>query len=595
MALTPMMRQYFEIKERYQDCIVFFRLGDFYEMFFDDAKLASKELELTLTGRDCGQEERAPMCGIPYHSCDGYIQRLIQKGYKVAICEQTEDPSQAKGIVKRDVVRVITPGTLIESQMLDEGQNNFICSVFEGKYYGVTFADISTGEVYITQVSKENGINSLLDELAGFMPKEVIVSQSLENSKELINFFKNKLSCVYSYADETIITKELIEKNVFKRFKNPSNNEKLKSSFSAVCSLCILINYIENMQMGSLELFDYLNFYNESNYMQLGITARMNLEISQTIRTKEKKGTLLWVIDKTKTSMGKRFLKREIERPLLNKTLIENRLDATDIFLKNNILLNETGENLSGIYDIERLLSRIVYGSVNAREIKSLEYTAEKIPVLKKLIENYNTPFLKEIYDDLDSLDDIKALIKSAICENPPISVKDGNIFNKGYNKEIDELRDVLENGKFYLAELEAKEKEKTGIKNLKVSYNKVFGYYFEVTKSYLEMVPDYFIRKQTLVNNERFITEELKNLETKILNANDKITRLEYELFSKLRLLITENLFRIEKTAKSIAKMDFIYSLAKVASENNYSKPEICEENLLIIKDGRHPVVEKF
>ncbi len=592
--LSPMMQQYMDVKNKHKDHIIFFRLGDFYEMFFEDAITVSKELDLTLTGKDCGMEERAPMCGIPHHSCDAYIARLIKNGYKVAICEQVEDPKTAKGIVKREVIRVITPGTLIESEMLDDGKNNYIASLYyDGENYGVCFGDISTGELQATQFSDKTG-TKIKNELSRFMPKELIFNSKFYECKEIGIYIKEKLKCCIECEDDEIYKSSNIESTICSQFEVDGLIKiGLDDKPYILPALYALLKYVEETQESSLERIMDINVFSDKEYMNLDLNTARNLELTETMISKEKKGSLLWVLDKTKTSMGKRLLRNWVEKPLVNPILINKRLNAVDELYTNSMLGEELRESLSGICDIERLMTRVVYNNTSPRELKSLEYTAKKIPFIKEKLKNVNSKYLQGIYEDIDELDDIAALISLSISDEPPALLKDGNVIKEGYNEELDEIRSLLNNSKEYLDDIEAREKERTGIKNLKIRYNKIFGYYIEISKGNLDMVPDDYIRKQTLVNGERFITEELKQLEEKILTAGERVSALEGQLYNEIRKAIAGNLARTQKTASALARLDVIQSFSKVSELMHYSKPIVDISDTIVIKDGRHPVVE--
>ena len=591
--LSPMMKQYFEIKEKNKDSILFFRLGDFYEMFFDDAKLASRELDLTLTGRDCGQKERAPMCGVPFHSCESYIARLVQKGYKVAICEQTEDPAKAKGLVKRDIIRVITPGTVIESGMLDEGKNNFISSAFmANKKIGLSFCDISTGELFITEISGEDLQDQLQDQLISYNPREILIGGEIVNFKTLPNFIKEKLSAsVEMLTDDEFGYSVCIDamKNQFK--ENDVNSIKDKKEM--VSSVGALLSYLKVTQITGYERINTFEVYNENQYMNLDYNTRRNLELTRTMMNKEKKGSLIWLLDKTKTAMGKRLLRYWLEHPLLNIGTILNRQSAIADLVDDTVQRLEITESLIGIFDIERLMTKIVYGNANARELRSLCGAFENLPQIKNLISKFDSSLMRKLTEDIDPLEDIHQLIDTAIEEEPPFSVREGGLIKEGYNEELDAVRSDMNNSTSLLAQIELEQKEKTGIPKLKVGYNRVFGYYIEVTNSYKDKVPEEYIRKQTLTNCERYITQELKDLEGRILGAKDRSFGMEYAIFDEIRKVVANNLDRIEKTAKAIATLDVLTSLANVASDNNYTRPEVNQSSKIILKDSRHPVVE--
>lgn len=591
--LSPMMRQYFELKERCKDSILFFRLGDFYEMFFDDAILASKELELTLTGRDCGLEERAPMCGVPYHSCEGYIARLVDKGYKIAICDQLSDPS-AKGLVKRDITRIITPGTVIEETMLDESKNNYICSLHISEYsFGICFCDVSTGDLSATSLLGSDVDKKVINELSKFSPREIIVSGDIEKFKNFQQFVSDKLKCtveVKSSKDNFEIYKEV----VYHQFKNKTLDElSLTDNNEVVISLAILFEYLKETQKIGLERINTLNVYSENQFMRLDLATRRNLELTETMRNKEKKGSLLWVLDKTKTAMGKRLIKTYIEQPLLNTSAILKRQAAVEEIYSDIVLMDTLKGQLNGVYDLERLMTRIVYGSANARELRSLCFTISKLPEIKDVLSCAKSKLLVEINNNIDSLIDIETLIDAAIVEEPPISVKEGSIIKHGYDSEIDLLRGDMSSGRDIMAEMERKEKEKTGIPKLKIGYNRVFGYFIEVSNSFKNKVPADYIRKQTLSNCERYITMELKEIEGRVLGAKDRAVQLEYELFCEIRKKVADNLNRIQKTAKAIAKLDVLLSFAITSYENRYIKPIVNNTDKIVLKDSRHPVVE--
>lgn len=594
--LSPMMKQYFEIKEQNKDSILFFRLGDFYEMFFDDAKIAAKELELTLTGKDCGQNERAPMCGVPYHSCEAYISRLVEKGYKVAICEQTSEPSN-RGIVKRDVVRVVTPGTVIENSMLDESKNNFICSVFKLKdEIGFCACDISTGELSATSIFGTNVQQKLKDELTKFRPREVLLNGQVGDLEETKVFIREKLHSFAGKPIEAIKNLSDYEGLILSQFKKDQLDDLNIDSDSLIFSIAILIEYLRETQKNGLENLNAIDIYSENEFMNLDLNTCRNLELIETMRNREKVGALLWVLDSTKTAMGKRLIRSYIERPLLNSNKIIKRQDAVEELMGNIKLLDEVEKELSGIYDLERLLTRVVYGSANARDLRAICAATEKLPGLKLKLKNVKTPLLREIEDKIDDLNDIKTLIDSAIVESDiPLTVKEGGIIKEGYSAEIDELRSNLVNGKDIIAKIESREKSLTGIPKLKIGYNKVFGYYIEVSNSYKSKVPEHYFRKQTLSNCERYIISELKELEGKILGAKEKSMNLEYEVFVSVRKKVAENLKRIQITAANIAKLDVLYSFARIAYQNNYVKPEVTNTGEIIIEEGRHPVVERL
>ena len=590
--LSPMMKQYFEIKEANKDCILFYRLGDFYEMFYEDAKIASRELELTLTGRDCGQAERAPMCGVPFHSCEGYIARLVAKGYKVAICEQTEDPKAAKGLVKRDIIRVITPGTVMEQSMLEEGKNNYICCMYsQDKIIGLCFCDISTGELYATEIKGKDSLNILTNQLTSYSPREILVGGDIINIKSLPAFIKSKLSAGVEMLDDSSFEHDLCAQITLDQFGAEYNT--IKDIPVLISTVGALIAYLKETQMSGLERISHIELYSEAQYMRLDFNTRRNLELTQTMLTKEKRGSLLWVIDKTKTAMGKRLIRSWLEHPLMNISKINNRQSAVEELVNDNVLRLEITEALTGIFDIERLMTKMVYGSANARDLRSLCSATENLPRLSSLISDCRSSYLKLVYNNIDTLEDIHDLIDNAIIDNPPFTIREGGMIKRGYDSELDLVVSDMTNSKDILAKIEADERERTGIPKLRVGYNKVFGYYIEVTNSYKSQVPETYIRKQTLTNCERFITPELKEIESRILGAKDRSVAMEYAIFDGIRLKVAENLERIQRTAKSIAALDVITSLANVASDNRYVRPDVTQSTAIHIKDARHPVVE--
>ncbi len=595
---SPMMQRYLETKEQYKDCILFYRLGDFYEMFFDDAVTASRELELTLTGKDCGQEERAPMCGIPHHAAEIYVSRLIAKGYKVAICEQLEDPKTAKGIVKRGVIRIVTPGTIVDSNMLEERKNNFIMSIFKtGIFFGISVCDISTGEFYSAEIKDNQNFPLVLDEIARYMPSELVINSMMANCQEEMDKIKERFECyITKFNDKFFISDCSKIKEKFQLFDNNQNIiENIEDKTLAVPSINALIEYIEQTQMTTLDHINKITIYNISKYMSLDISARRNLEITEKMRDKSKKGTLLWVLDKTSTSMGGRLLRRWLNDPLIDTTEINKRLEAVKELKDDIILRGDIIENLKKVYDIERLAGKMAYGNANARDMITLRNSLEKLPELKKVVANCNSNLLKDLYKNLDELQDIYKLIENSIVDDPPMTIKDGGIIKLGYDEEIDKLKTATTEGKSWIIQLEAEEREKTGIKNLKVGFNKVFGYFIEVTKSYLDQVPERYIRKQTLTNAERYITEELKNLENQILGAEDKVVNLEYEAFTKIREEIAKNVKRLQTTSNVVSTLDVLASFATVAEDMNYCMPQVDNSGIIDIKGGRHPVIEKM
>ena len=597
--LTPMMKQYMETKSQYQDCILFYRLGDFYEMFFDDAIIASRELEITLTSRACGLEEKAPMCGVPYHAVEIYISRLIAKGYKVAICEQLEDPKKAKGIVKRDVIRVVTPGTVIETNMLEEKKNNYIMSIAKkGMYYGIGICDISTGDFYATQIKlAENNFEKLLDEYARYSPAELVVNTAMGNSEKELNILKDRNNTFVTVREDKNFEED--EEKLLNLYTITDGYDKEKKEFNdeslVVSAINGLLNYFTETQKVKLEHINKIKIYEVQKYMALDINARRSLELTERMRDKSKKGTLIWVLDKTSTSMGGRLLRRWINDPLLEIEEIKERLDAVKELKDNMILRDDIINLLKKVYDIERLAGKISYGNANARDMISLKNSLSNIPSLKQILSTTNSKLLQIMYKRLDELKDIYSLIERAIVDEPPISVKEGGIIKKGFNSEIDDLKEASTQGKNWILNIEAKEKELTGIKNLKVGYTKVFGYYIEITKSFLNQVPENYIRKQTLTGGERFVTEELKQIEEKILGSEEKVISLEYEVFTQIRNEIARNIERLQKSANTIANIDVLASLAVVAEDNNYVYPEVNDGDIIDIKSGRHPVIEKM
>ena len=562
--LTPMMKQYMETKSQYPDCILFYRLGDFYEMFFDDALTASRELEITLTGKNCGQEERAPMCGVPYHAVESYLNKLVSKGYKVAICEQLEDPKTAKGIVKRDVVRIVTPGTNLDTQALDETRNNYImCIVYIADRYGVSVSDITTGDYFVTEIPDSA---KLMDEIYRFSPSEIICNEAFYMSGMDLDGMKDRLGITIYSLDSWYFDDEVCRQKLLEHFKVSSfAGLGLADYDCGIISAGALLQYLLETQKNSLSNLTHITPYAAGKYMMLDSSTRRNLELCETLREKQKRGSLLWVLDKTKTAMGARTLRKYVEQPLIDKQEIEKRLDAVAELKNTAISREEIREYLSPVYDLERLITRIAYGTANPRDLTAFRSSLEMLPHIRYILEEMGSELLKNIRDDMDPLEDLCSLVKDAIREEPPIAMKEGNIIRDGYNEEVDKLRRAKSDGKEWLAKLENDEREKTGIKNLRIKYNKVFGYYLEVTNSYKDMVPDYYTRKQTLANAERYITPELKELEDMILGAEDKLYALEYELYSE------------------------------VAERNNYTRPKINEKGIIDIKEGRHPVVERM
>ena len=593
-GLSPMMAQYMETKKQYSDCILFYRLGDFYEMFFDDALTASKELEITLTGKECGLEERAPMCGVPYHAVDSYLSRLVQKGYKVAIAEQMEDPKLAKGLVKREVIRVVTPGTITSAQALDETKNNYLMGiVYLADRMGVSVADITTGDFLVTEVSTDR---ALFDEIHKFSPAEVICNDAFSMSGISLEDLKDRYHFTVSTLDSRFFQDENCRKVLREHFKVGSlEGLGLGDYDCGVIAAGAVLQYLYETQKSTLDHLTTIVPYATGNYMVLDSSTRRNLELLETMREKQKRGSLLWVLDKTRTAMGARLLRTWIEQPLISKEEILKRQNAIEELNLNYISREELGEYLNPVYDLERLIGRISYKTANPRDLLAFRNSIAMVPHIKRLLGEFTSDALKELAGDLDPLEDLNDLITSAIVEEPPITVREGGMIKDGYNEEADRLRHAKTEGKTWLAELEARERDSTGIKNLKVKYNKVFGYYFEVTNSFKDLVPEYFIRKQTLTNAERYTTDELKNLEDVILGAEDKLFSLEYDLFCEVRDAIAAEVVRIQKTARAIAAIDVFASLSTVATRNNYVKPQINEKGTIQIKGGRHPVVEKM
>lgn len=591
---TPMMQHYLKTHEEYKDCILFYRLGDFYEMFFDDAKVVSKELELTLTGKSCGAEERAPMCGIPYHAAETYLTRLVKKGYKVAICEQVEDPKLAKGMVKREVTRVVTPGTTLNAQALDETKNNYImCIAYIGDHYGISSADITTGDYYVTEVDSER---KLLDEVNKYQPTEIICNEAFYISGIDIDDMKNRMGIVIYSLDAWYFSDETAQMTLKDHFKvRDLEGLGLADYDSGVVAAGALLKYLYETQKTTLSNLVAIHPYTTGKFMIIDSSTRRNLELVETLREKQKRGSLLWVLDKTRTAMGARTLRSFVEQPLIERTEIEERYDAIDEFNTNAITREEIREYLNPVYDLERLITRVTYQTANPRDLIAFRNSIHMLPPIKTLMSDFQSPLLKRLYEQLDTLDELYELIERSIAEEPPLTLHDGGILKEGYNEEVDRLRKAKTDGKSWLADLEAKEREKTGIKNLKIKYNKVFGYYLEVTNSFKDLVPDYFTRKQTLANAERFITPELKELEDVILGAEDKLIVLEYELFREVRQKVADEVVRIQKTAKAVAQIDVFASLATVAEQNNYCRPKLNEKGLIDIKGGRHPVVERM
>ena len=593
-ALTPMMQQYMAIKEQYKDCILFYRLGDFYEMFYDDALTASRELEITLTGKNCGQEERAPMCGVPYHAVDVYLNKLVAKGYKVAICEQAEDPKQAKGIVKREVIRIVTPGTNLSQQALDEGRNNYLmCLVYDNNQFGLAITDISTGDFYTTEVAT---LKELYDEIHRFSPSEIICNDSFYMSGASLDDFKDRLHVSVSTLDTWYMDEAVSVQKIKEHFKVASLDGLGLTDFpSGTLAVGALLLYLYETQKNTLDNLTKITPYRSGGYMIIDSATTRNLELIETLREKQKKGSLLWVLDKTKTAMGARLMRNWIEQPLIEKKKITARQDAVEELYNDMITREEIREYLNAVYDLERLVTRISYRTANPRDLIAFKTSLGMIPPVKQLLSQAKSAELKEIDERMDCLEDIYDLIEKSIQDEPPIMIREGGMIKEGYNEDVDKFRLSRTEGKTWLAELEAREKEKTGIKNLRVRYNKVFGYYLEVTNSYKELVPEDWTRKQTLANAERYITPELKELEDMILGAEDKLAALEYDLYCEVRDSIGEQVVRIQETAKAIAHLDVLASLACVAQSNDYVRPSINTKGVIDIQGGRHPVVEKM
>lgn len=591
---SPMMQHYLKTKEEHKDCILFYRLGDFYEMFFEDALTVSKELELTLTGKQCGMEERAPMCGVPFHAADTYINRLVSKGYKVAICEQMEDPKLAKGIVKRQVIRIVTPGTNTDVQSLDETKNNYLMCIYcDEDVFGVSTADVSTGDFFVTEI---DSVQKLLDEINKFTPAEIICNEALFLSALDIENLRNRMHIAVTALDSWYFTDDTAKNTLLGHFHvSQLDGLGLADYLSGTLASGALLKYLYETQMNGLENMTSIHPYSTSTFMVLDSATRRNLELVETMREKNKKGSLLWVLDKTKTAMGARLLRSYVEQPLINRSEIEARYDAIDELNNNLISREEMSEYLNPVYDLERLITRISYQTANPRDLIAFRGSLQMLPAIRMVLSEFHSDALTKLLTEMDPLEDIYQWINDAIIDDPPITVHDGGIIKDGYFEEVDKLRAAKTDGKSWLAQIESSEREKTGIKNLRIKYNKVFGYYLEVTNSYKDLVPDYYTRKQTLTNAERYITPELKELEETILGAEDKLVQLEYELFRELREKITGEVARIQKTAKAVAGLDVLLSLAKVADSNHYCRPKLNDNGLIDIRDGRHPVVEKM
>ena len=599
-AVSPMMQQYFEIKKQHPNEILFYRVGDFYEMFYDDALTASRELELTLTGKNCGKEERAPMCGVPFHSYETYMARLVAKGYKVAICEQMEDPALAKGLVKRDIIRVVTPGTVIESSMLSEDKNNYLASIYckrtRGRWRaGVCFADVSTGEAYATELNAEKIGGAIITELCRYMPSEILICPPMLDFKDVTTYIKQHTNALVELREDACFKDAVMEQTMADQFgadwRTTLGYEKDALVPYAVAAL---LNYLHETQKHGVERIKTVQNYADAQYMRLSPVTRANLELTETMRGREKRGTLLWVLDKTETSMGKRLLRSWIEQPLVDANAINARLCAVQALYSASIARADLKEALGHVFDIERLTTRILYGSATPREVKALGDTCAMLPQVKAQAAACGAPLLTQLADQIDLLEDVLQNIQTALVDDPPANMKDGGAIRAGFNSEVDELRDIMHGGKGYLSNLEARYREETGIPKLKIGFNKVFGYYIEVSNAFKEQVPETYIRKQTLVNGERFITQELKDLEHEILTASERVVALEYELFSALRQQIADNAGRIQKTAAAVAECDALCSFASVAVHNNFCRPEVDESGVIEIREGRHPVVEK-
>lgn len=596
--ISPMMQQYLEIKDKYKDCVLFFRLGDFYEMFFDDAIVVSKALELTLTGRDCGLEERAPMCGVPYHAADTYIKELIDRGFKVAVCEQLTDPAESKGIVVRDVIRVVTPGTLIESSMLDEGKNNYVCSIFYDQTEqtcGVASADISTGEAFLSFFEGKDLEAGVINELSRCQPAEIIFPENFLSLKNVTDFVKIRMKCPVTLRDSVCFSPEKRRSVVLNLFKVKSFSELgISENGADCCAVCGLFDYIDDTQKISVSRFTSIEILNSDAYMGLDLNARRNLELTETLRSKDRKGSLLWVLDSTKTSMGRRMLKNWIEQPLKSPARIIERLDAVEALTRKSVILSDIQILLERVYDLERLMTKVMYKKANPRDLKALSATAMQLPSLKKELEKFSdNKLLSKYNNDISTLEEMVRLVENAVVDDPPVAVKDGGVIKDGFNEELDSLRHIMNHGKEMIEDIECREREATGIKTLKIGFNRVFGYYIEVTRSYQELVPEGYIRKQTLANAERYITEELKNAENAILGAKDKALSLEADIFSEVRDFLATKLEMVQKTASSVASVDVLCAFADTALKNQYVKPDISLDGAVDIKGGRHPVVE--
>ncbi len=596
MPYTPMMLQYLEVKEKYKNEILFYRLGDFYEMFFDDAKICSRELELTLTGKSCGMEERAPMCGVPYHSAETYIARLVKKGYTVVVCEQAEDPATAKGLVKREVARIITPGTVTESTMLQEGKNNYLCSMYiVGTSCGLCFADVSTAKIFLTQISDADMNKRIVNELASFSPSEIITNIDRDGMPEIYEFVSQRLGCVFNDRAGDMFKGKAYDYLCRNFDKDELDSAYLDEKSTGTFALSALLKYIEETQKVDISYLNEITYFDNTAYIGIDVNTRRSLELCETMRTREKRGTLLWVLDKTKTAMGARLLRKYIEMPLVNCNEIIRRQNAVKDLYNNFIVREELSHLLEKIGDLERLMTRVIYNTTNGRDMRSIEQSVNAIKPIKDYLVNFNSDELVALTSSLDTLDDIAEYINNALVDEPPFSIREGGFIREGFSRERDELWEMMNDGQSWMARIEQSERELTGIKNLKVGYNRVFGYYIEVTNSFKDMVPDRYVRKQTLTGAERYITDELKEMEAKVLGAKERLVSLEYELFQRLREYVAENLSRVQRTAVALSKLDVYVSLADVAKKNNYCCPEVDTSDCIELADSRHPVVEKF
>ena len=593
--LSPMMKQYLDIKENYKDYVLFFRVGDFYEMFFDDAIAVSKAIGLTLTGKDCGLEDRAPMCGVPFHACDEYAKKLIEAGFMVAVCEQLEDPASTKTLVKRDVIRVITPGTVIEDSMLDETSNNYLCCFYyKSKQAALCFADISTGEVHLFECEGKDLATSAINELARFSPVEVLINDGVLSLKDCMAFIKQKIKASVTLLEEGQFSASRHYEDICRQFSVDSLGQiGLDEQSIGANAVSGLFTYIKDTQKAVVGRFSKLQKHESDPVMTIGFTARRNLELIETLRNKERKGSLIWVLDHTRTSMGKRMLKTCIEQPLINPVKIIERLNAVELLTKTPVELGELKELLSGVYDIERLMTRVMYKTANPRDLKSLSLTALKLPAIKNILASFDAKLLKDCNSRISTLDAISNLVENAIVDEPPVNIKDGGIIKDGFNEQLDSLKNIISGGQDIIKDIENREREKTGIKNLKVGYSRPYGYYIEVTKSYYDLVPDNYTRRQTLTNCERFITEELKVAENTILGASDKVKTLEADIFCEIRDFVATQLRLVQETANAVAMVDVLCSFTTAAINNNYTKPEVSLDGNIEIKSGRHPVVE--